>query len=482
MAFLRDTALSAVSAVAGVGGRLLTTILLARSLPHEAYGQFVYLQWVIELTALICSFGLPGVLTRFLPELEGHRTEAGRAQMRWLAQLAAGSIALSVAVFVAYVLLDRTFGALNLFVLAAWCLASTAMSLQGAALQGLFRYDAATLGNLAFAVSAPLFILLFRSDLTVTAAVLSITAAYGLGILVSSLMRLTKPPRHGVAPAAGMQTRTILTYGASIWLTALISSLVWSRGEFAILRLHVPAGEIALYAAALSLAGAITTAAGLLSGALMPHLARLWATDDRAALRAILSGITQMTLISTTALAIVLIGFGKLVIALVFGASYVSAYPLLCVLAIAALSIACGGANTALQIATGGRFALFANILGLTVLFAFSAVLTPGLGIMGTAYARAISQIAVGFLTFGRLGGIPELRQASHRYIRAMGFGLASATALYLLVGYMPDGWLLRAAAVVLFVPATATGISLLVGTPLRAMLKLGAPEPSETS
>ncbi len=483
MAFLRDTALSAVSAVAAVGGRLLVTILLVRALPQDDYGQFVYLQWVIEIVSLMFAFGLTGVLTRFLPELSAQPGGVPRARARWLIRVCIASIAFSTAAFVVYVLLDPAFGRLNILVMAAWCLTSSALTFQSAALQGLFRYDAATAGNIVFAAVACLLLTVLGSHMTVTVAVSAIAFAYASGFLVSAAIWLFTKARthegtHAIARA--MTTRALIIYAGSLWLTSLIGNLVWSRGEFMILRFQVGAADIALYAAALTLAGAITQAANLLTGAITPHMARHWTSDSQTEMRAVLNGVTQATMICTATLAIGLIALGDSLIGPLFGHVYAAAYPVLCILAVAAVSIAGGSCGVALQIATDGKFVLKSNIVGLIVLFAVSAALAPFFGIAGIAVGRAVSQASVGVMSFYSVRSIAYLRAASGRYLRAYGFALAGVAAFYGLVQFI-GAWPLRLAAAAAFTAAIAFGISLLIGIPLRALRRLGALEHGQT-
>ncbi|MBI1330339.1 MAG: oligosaccharide flippase family protein [Alphaproteobacteria bacterium] len=474
MAFLRDTAFSAAASIATVGGRLLTTVLLTHTLPQASYGQFVYLQWVIEISTLVCAFGLPGVMTRFLPQLSAAADLFQARLLRWLAWATAGALILTVAAFTAYVQFDREFGDLNILLLALWCLSATGLAFLSAALQGLFRYDASTVGNIAFAAVSLALILAWRTELTVSTAALAMTMGYAAGIISAGLMLVLrknndKAADETLAPAP----RSILVYAGSIWITALISSLVWSRGEFAILRIETTAAEIALYSAALTLTGAITQAANLLTGALMPHLARRWAQGAHDELRAILNGTAMATLASTSLMAIGLIGLGDYVIGPLFSAKYLAAYPVLCLLAIAATAISSGAANAVLQIETDGTFAVKSNILGLVVLFGLSFAFTPLMGIMGTAIARACSQAAVGIYSMYRLRDMTTLKADSTRQLRAFLAALSVLLAFYALVRIMPDAVLLRIVLAGMFAPLALYAIQRAMGISIWEFLRL---------
>lgn len=417
MSLFRDTAFSALSTIAGTGVRFLVTIMLARTLAPEAYGQFVFLQWVIDLSALLFSFGLPGTMTRFLPQLISGG--GGAATIRRLLAASAASILFSLCVFLVYARLDHRVSDLPFWWLGLWCVLSVTQTFLYAGLQGLFRYDAVMAGNLAFAAVAPIAALLVVERGSPVTGAIAMALAFGAAISAAVaawrfLPARTRPPSPAHKPIGA---KALWTYGASLWASSLLAGLVWSRGELGVLRLQADNSHIAIYAAALTLTGLIAQGTGLLTGAITPHLVRRWSSEDPKEVEELLLGITQLTFFAASGLSLVLIGFGRIIVPLLFGQPYADMYPVLCLLAASGISVACGCAHLVLQIETNARFGLFTDVMGLVLLLAIGAALVPFFGISGVAVGRAISQIAVAAATFWQLRRLPALVDASNRIL-----------------------------------------------------------------
>ncbi|MEP7247175.1 MAG: hypothetical protein ABI885_26305, partial [Gammaproteobacteria bacterium] len=50
---------------------MVIVVVLARRLGPTSFGLFAFVQWLIEVTSLVCSAGLPGTATRFFPQTTG---------------------------------------------------------------------------------------------------------------------------------------------------------------------------------------------------------------------------------------------------------------------------------------------------------------------------------------------------------------------------------------------------------------------------
>lgn len=396
--------LSALSSVAGTGGRFATTVMIAHALSPEAYGQFVFLQWVIDLLNMLCGFGLPGLMTRFLPELSLGRSASVRGAPRAIAMASLASTFLSNAAFLAYVSLDPRFAGLNPLILALWCLSTTVIGFLYAALQGIFRYGSVMVANLIFAVAGPALTYALVHGHSATEAALALTLAMGAAIagalLTSSWSSSPQAPAVRRYPPS---SRTLATYAFNLWITGLIGGLVWSRGEFGVLRMQVDNSQIAIYSAALTLCGLINQGVGLLTGALTPHLVRRWNSGRTEEVSEVLRVITQATIICAAGAAIVIICFGRTLLPLAFGSKYLAAYPIACLLAAAGIAICASPAYAILQIETNAGFGFVLNIVNLLTLIVLGVILTPMMGVLGAAIGRVASQMTFPFAAFWRL-------------------------------------------------------------------------------
>lgn len=420
LALARDTMFSALGAVAGTGGRLVVTALIARKLAPDIYGQFVFTQFLIDFIALICSFGVPGVLTRFLPQLSNVRPDESRAPLEFLRISAAASLLLSTMLALGYGLITKDFVATDIALIGTWCLLNTTLTFVLASFQGILRFDCALVANLTYAVAAPVAVTLLFTNDSLDAAVSAVTSALAVTLAAALLTWRLRPrgPPTGMM-SSGVAVRDMVSYGFNVWLTGLIVGLVWSRGEFAILRGFAQDEQIGLYAVAITLSGMITQGAGLFTGALAPHLVRHSSDAQSTQLIHILKSITSLLLVVVTTAAALLIGLGQLFIIAIFGHAYLDAYVVLCTLALGAVAIVSGPASLLLQIKSNARFGLWTNALALVVLLTVSAILTPAIGLLGAAAARALSQGLVAAIACWQLSRWRVLADTARRTLYA---------------------------------------------------------------
>jgi O-antigen/teichoic acid export membrane protein len=77
----KSTVLNAAGSVATIASGFLTTVIVARMLGPEAVGIVAYAAFIVALSLAILDMGLPGTLTRFLPELEAEGREQQAAAL-----------------------------------------------------------------------------------------------------------------------------------------------------------------------------------------------------------------------------------------------------------------------------------------------------------------------------------------------------------------------------------------------------------------
>ena len=451
---------------------MVVTVMLARGLAPDAYGQFVFMQWVIELSGLICSLGVGGSMSRFLPSLPAGGPRLRAPLMRFFLLHGTLSLALSAAAFAVYLAVAQKPGAAAFAVLIGWSVLALLSTFMTAALQGLFRYDAVTVGNTVFVGAA--FLAVWRLPSSIENAAIAMALAYAVGTLASlSVCALRRGARRTVAPPAPPNIRSVMTYGLNTWITGLLATLVWSRGEFAVLKWHLHSRDIAIYSAALSLNGAVATGAGLLTGALTPHLAGHAGAGDRDRIRTILEGVTQAVMMCTAAVAIGLIATGGSIVPLLLGPKYRESYDVLSILAISGVSVSLGCAYTILQIELHGRFGRNLNLVSLVLLLTISAGLTSVIGVLGGAIARLTAQLAASGLILWRLRHIDFLNRSAGRIGGALISGTLLVAGFY---GFMkaaapgPVTAILAGAAVL---AVCVLMIRLIIGQRLLAIAKL---------
>lgn len=489
MSLRRDTVQGALSALVTVGSRIVLTALLARTLGPSAFGELMFAQWVLEMLVLVAGLGAPAVLTRFLPGLRGRDDAHARQLRRWLLLACSLAFLLCLLGFVAWLGLLHDVppsaadpGRLELTLLFL-CASYLAVCFATPLLQGLLRYDAVLCGSLAGALAAPLLVHATVHPGDVADAALALGAAFALNALVSLLWLLRRQSRDAgpAAPAgeaagngtAEVRMRDIAGYAGNSWAAGLVAGMVWMRGELGVLKLQVSSAGIAFYSGALTIAGAVTQVAGLVTSALLPHLVRARQQGDTARVVEMLGTTTQAALLLTTLCAFVLLTFSEALVAMLLGGDFLAAAPIVDILAISSVAIASGSAATLLQVETNGRFALVSNALALAVLLTLSVLLTPLAGAAGAAVARCVAQACVAELVYRRLGALPGFAGLAARLARAQRIAIAMLLLAWAMRALSGDG---AVVAATVGLPCLAIALALVravVGVPIGRMLRM---------
>jgi O-antigen/teichoic acid export membrane protein len=170
-----------------------------------------------------------------------------------------------------------------------------------------------------------------------------------------------------------------------------------------------------------------------------------------------------------------LIGAGQLVLPLILGADYQETYPILAILSVASISIACGCANTVLQIETNAKFGLLINVVGLITLVVLSVAMTPFIGVLGAAAARAIAQTIVALAAFGRLGKMAGMASVGRDLSSAYLLAVAALTAFCITIGLLNPGPVARIIGAMLIGTVLCMAIRAIIKVPFATFAQLGS-------
>jgi O-antigen/teichoic acid export membrane protein len=155
--------------------------------------------------------------------------------------------------------------------------------------------------------------------------------------------------RHLVSGVVGSiesdRWRRIRGYAFNVWITALLWSLVWSRGEMPIVRAYLGDAGVAQYAAAMTLFGGAIQGVMLAVSGVAPQLAMLWGSERRDEAIAAARTIMDVQLLFCGAGALLLIWLGPELVALAFGKRYHEAAAPLTVFAVGLLAMAVSSQN-----------------------------------------------------------------------------------------------------------------------------------------
>lgn len=381
-------------------GRMGMAMTLARWLGPDLFGVFAFVQWLVDITFIAISVGLPGVATRFFPQFASTTGEDGRAFDAWFWR--AGALAIVFAAFASGILVRVFSQVVHLHdLVAVVCLAASSAfySLANSRAQGRFQYKRVAFSSLLFMLMAAIGLLLIKAEPTLSGIFIT--------LCVSNLIAAVALT-WGELPAArdlSLSMRSpysdaVTRYGRNAWVVAIISSLLWSRGELPLVEGYLGKESVGYYAIGLTISGIINQGVGLLAGALWPLVARTWDTGNEKELMRFEAIVTNTLILAAGVSVGFVICFSPHVILMLFGDKYGKSADLVFLLAIGALGLSSGCANLIVQAATNGTFGRNANIVGVLALFSLAALLTPRYGVEGAAFARATVQIGIAGVTF----------------------------------------------------------------------------------
>lgn len=395
MSLIRQSLWAAVAAVTLAASRFAVTAILARRLSVPEFGQFAYGQWLVDLAFLVCSLGVTGVAGRYLAE---YRHDAGRssAVVRLWRPFAFGLpvLAAVVALLAAWIVGLR----LDAFAVAsmmAWAVANGLWAMQTAALTGLQRFDLICVANAIAAVMMIVGTLTIPMDAVAPGPVFAVMAvSAGAAALVGLRQTAILARRAPTRIDPGM-LRDIRRYAFNIWMTALLWSLVWSRGEMPVVHAYLGDDGVARYAAVLTLFGGAIQGVMLAVSGVGPHLTQLWGEGSRSHAIALARRIMDMQLIACGVAALLLICFGRELLFLGFGSAYREESGTLVILSLGILGMATSSQGHLLQIVTNAQFNRDSTLLGAVLLFILAVWLVAADGLRGAAMARTVTMMLV---------------------------------------------------------------------------------------
>lgn len=391
---------SAGAAIVLTGSRFALAAVLARRLSHEAFGQYAYAQWLVDISFLLLTFGATGAVSRYTAEFRHYPVWVAGFLRVWrryalLLPFGAGLVAV-LGSFVSHLALTPT----GRVCLVAWTVSSGLWAMQTAALTGLQRFDLIFQANVLAAltmVGGAFFIPMQSTD---PSRALLLMACASLLAAAVGFLAVSKAAAPGHASLSMDEQRRIVRYAINIWLTAVLWNLVWSRGEVPIVRAYLGDASLAGYSVALTLLGGAIAGVMLGIGGLAPQVTRFWGEGRRDEAVSLCRKVMDMQLLTCGAASLGLVWLAPELLRFGFGEGYVSSVGVLCVLALMLPTMVLSLHNHLLQIVSDSRFNRDSTIAGLVVLMLAAILFVPRFGIAGAAIARVTALFFLSILTF----------------------------------------------------------------------------------
>src|SRR5947207_5360303 len=398
MSILRHSAWSAAAGIILTGSRFAVAAILARRLSQGAFGQYAYAQWLVDISFLFCSLGVTGAISRFAAQYSHAPLLLSGLFRRWWPLAIGLSLLTGLAV-----LCGAWASRLGMFPddaasLLVWAIASAFWAMQTAALVGLRRFD-----------------LIFRANTIAAAVMLTGTALLPSAADIADVIKVMALACILAATVGSSTTKTFLYsrnvdidpslwrvmkfYAANMWISALIGSLVWSRGEFPVIKSALGDLAVAQYTVAITTYGAAIQGVMLGLGGVSPHLTSLWGQGRKEEAVSLSRSVMDLQLAVIGPGALVLLVFGDQLIEFLFSASYAAAAPSLHVLTLGLLSLSVATQTQLLQIETDARFYRNLSLVSVALLYSLVAALIYDRGILGAAVARSGAMIFIAMAT-----------------------------------------------------------------------------------
>lgn len=399
MSLIRHSAWAAAAAITLTAARFALVAIVARRLLPVGFGQFAYAQWLVDLAFLVCSLGATGVASRYIAEYRTRPERLAALMVRWRPFAFGLPVLASGAVLLGALLSGLHLDGPALSMLALWAVTNGFWSMQTAALTGLQRFDLVFRANVLAAVimlTGVLVLPLYGDSVVLLFGLMAIACGAAATVGIPAIRHLAASPVGSIEPGGW---RSIRGYAVNIWITALLWSLVWSRGEMPIVRAYLGDAGVAQYAAAMTLFGGAIQGVMLAVSGVAPQLTMLWGSGRRKEAIATARTVMDVQLLFCGAGALLLICLGPELVSAAFGNTYREASAPLAIFALGLLAMAVSSQNHVLQIETDARFSRNTTLIGLVLLFTAAIVLTPRYGLSGAAMARAGTMLLLALIS-----------------------------------------------------------------------------------
>jgi len=394
--------------VASAGIIFISQALLARWIGSYQFGTYIYVWTWLLLAGDLVHLGLPLTAQRFIPEYTEAKTDdllrGYLSASRWLT-LAVSAVVATVAAGAVWALRSRIDSNLVAPFLLA-CAAVPAYALTFMA-DGLARsYNWINLALLPAYIIRPLLLIAticvlrlmgFALDATIVMTVVAVVAWLSI---VAQMLQLNR--RLSSTVMAGPKR-----YAVKQWLaTALPVLLVWGlytlliSTDILVLKQFRPADEVAHYYAAAKTIGLVSIIYFAFAATSAHRFTAHHIAGDSEGLARFAASIVRWVFWLSLALTVALLAIGRPVLML-FGPDFVSAYPVMIVLAVGQLARASiGPAERVLNVLGQQRRCATAYIVAFAVNISGCLLLAPAYGAIGVAMATAGAFVVESVLLF----------------------------------------------------------------------------------
>lgn len=378
---------------------LLTSIILARTLGPQGFGQYAFVMSLLSLLALPAAGGLPQLLTR---EVAGCAHSGNWGLYRGVVRAAHIWVLLvALLVMIAYFIAGPVAGLIPAE--GKWALLGIVILL--VPLEGLNAVRNGTIKGLGFPALAELptqtirpvllvlalLVLMWQGQLTTRSAVWTQVVVAAATFIVASVLFYRIRPKESLLSRPDYRHRAWLVALLPFTLISLVGTF---NAQIGIVLLGFLGTDEAVGALRVAERGAqfVALSLGLVNMVISPHIVKTFKEGNTQRLQQLSRQSARGALLIAFPIGLVLIVFGKSIIELVFGGAYIeSAYLPMVILVVGQLfNVAMGSVGILLVMSGYERMTLWGQMAGLGAVVISAAILIPLFQVIGAAIAIAI--------------------------------------------------------------------------------------------
>lgn len=404
---------------------LLTTILLARGLGPEGFGQYTFVVTLITTLSIPLAPALMQLTTR---ETAAMHQAGDDGRIRILMQWANRHVLLGSIIVIAMVggvafwfatwRVDDRWTMLLAGLIALPLLGLNAV--RAGVLAGLRRV---VQGQLPDLFVRPLIILLVAAALLMAGSLtpLSSLVAYLAGAVMAFivgvvLLKRTFPENEAAVQTSGDAAQNRQWQRAWMPFTLLVAASTLNA-QIGILLLGVLSTDDQVAAMQVAKRGAmlVSLSLTLVNVVISPHITRMFLQKEAGALQLLSRQSARLAMLFALPIAFLLLVYGDFFVSIFFGSRYVDmvSWPLRILVIAQLINVAFGSLGMFLSMSSYEKDTLHGNALALTITGVFCLALIPYFGALGASFSAAVGLVIwnlyLGYKVYMRLGVRPGI-------------------------------------------------------------------------
>ena len=387
---------NASRSIVGLVFGLLTSVVIARTLGPDRYGEYSYLNWLTTTLTVLTGLGFPMALVKLISDGSGRANQPPIQGLLGVALWRAGTasaLAMLMALAIALAF-PIPFKAHHFALASLTTVPSVLAACYGAAINGLEAYGPTTRVSIVVAV------LQFGLTLTVLSLGGGIGALLSVGLVgaVVSMAWLrvinNRLIDSGSSPVPQDLRTGMARYARDMIVIILLDAIVWKRSELFFLERFWGMRTVGFYSMAFGIAEKAMRLPHSLYGSLFPTFSNLSAARDSAGVERLMCAGTRLVSVIVMPIGFTLALMAGPFVELVYGAEYApAAGALAAIMLVNVVGAATGVAVMALYGIGEQRVVLIKDGIGAGINIALNLALTSRYGLWGAVLANSAAQM-----------------------------------------------------------------------------------------